>query len=116
AMPRTSGKSRAGQVTEDRPGASAAPTLSATAEPSDENRHYYPGGVVAGRPVPAGWYSEPWWASALHTGVWMMGSMMMFNMMFAGMSGVGYSGEDFAAGVDRKSTRLNSSHVSISYA
>lgn len=98
-LPKTSGQDRAGQVTEDRTVDFEGRTLSASAEPSDENRHYYPGGVVAGRPVPAGWYSEPWWASALHTGVWMMGSMMMFNMMFAGMSGVGYSGEDFAAGV-----------------
>lgn len=98
-LPKTDGQDRAGQVTEDRTVDFEGRTLSASAEPSDQNPHYYPGGVVAGRPVPAGWYSEPWWASALHTGVWMMGSMMMFNMMFAGMSGIGYSGEDFAAGV-----------------
>jgi len=98
-LPRTDGQERAGRVTEDRTVDIEGRPLSASAEPSDRNPHYYPGGVVAGRPVPAGWYSEPWWASALTTGVWMMGSMMMFNMMFAGMSGVGYSGEDFAAGV-----------------
>lgn len=98
-LPKTSGQDHAGQVTEDRTVDFEGRPLSASAEPSDANRHYYPGGVVAGRPVPAGWYSEPWWASALHTGVWMMGSMMMFNMMFAGMSGIGYSGADFASGV-----------------
>lgn len=47
--------------------------------------------MVAGRPVPAGWYSRPWWADALSTGVWMVGYSMMFNAMFAGMSGIGYS-------------------------
>ena len=98
-LPTTPGQDRAGRVTEDRTVDVEGRTMKAATGPSDETPHYYPGGVVAGRPVPAGWYSEPWWASALATGVWMMGSMMMFNMMFAGMAGVGYSGEDFAAGV-----------------
>ncbi|MFN3601037.1 MAG: DUF1542 domain-containing protein [Dietzia sp.] len=98
-LPKTDGQERAGRVTEDRTVDVEGRTMTAATGPSDQTPHYYPGGVVAGRPVPAGWYSEPWWASALHTGVWMMGSMLMFNMMFAGMSGIGYSGEDFAAGV-----------------
>ena len=98
-LPKTPGQDRAGRVTEDREVDVEGRTMKAATDPSDETPHYYPGGVVAGRPVPAGWYSEPWWASALTTGVWMMGSMMMFNMMFAGMSGIGYSGEDFASGV-----------------
>ena len=98
-LPTTPGQDRAGRVTEDRTVDVEGRTMKTATGPSDETPHYYPGGVVAGRPVPAGWYSEPWWASALATGVWMMGSMMMFNMMFAGMAGVGYSGEDFAAGV-----------------
>ena len=98
-LPATPGQDRAGRVTEDRTVEVDGRTMSAATGPSDQTPHYYPGGVVAGRPVPAGWYSEPWWASALASGVWMMSSMMMFNMMFAGMAGVGYSGEDFAAGV-----------------
>ena len=98
-LPATPGQDRAGRVTEDRTVEVDGRTMSAATGPSDQTPHYYPGGVVAGRPVPAGWYSEPWWASALASGVWMMSSVMMFNMMFAGMSGVGYSGEDFAAGV-----------------
>ena len=98
-LPTTPGQDRAGRVTEDRTVDVDGRPMTAATGPSDQTPHYYPGGVVAGRPVPAGWYSEPWWASALSTGVWMMGSMMMFNMMFAGMSGVGYSGEDFGAGL-----------------
>jgi hypothetical protein len=27
--------------------------------------YFHPGGLVSGRPVPRGWYSEPWWRSAL---------------------------------------------------
>ncbi len=98
-LPETPGQSRAGRVTEDRTVEVDGRTMKAATGPSDETPHYYPGGVVAGRPVPAGWYSEPWWASALASGMWMMSSMMMFNMMFAGMAGVGYSGEDFASGI-----------------
>ncbi|MDO5513156.1 MAG: DUF1542 domain-containing protein, partial [Corynebacterium sp.] len=64
----------------------------------DETPNYYPGGNVAGRPVPAGWYSRPWWADAMATGMWTMTSMMMFSMMFSGMAGVGYSGDDWASG------------------
>lgn len=98
-LPATPGQDRAGRVTEDRTVEVDGRTMSAATGPSDQTPHYYPGGVVAGRPVPAGWYSEPWWASALASGVWMMSSVMMFNMMFAGMAGVGYSGEDFASGI-----------------
>lgn len=98
-LPETPGQSRAGRVTEDRTVEVDGRTMKAATGPSDETPHYYPGGVVAGRPVPAGWYSEPWWASALASGMWMMSSMMMFNMMFAGMAGVGYSGEDFESGI-----------------
>lgn len=98
-LPATPGQDRAGRVTEDRTVEVDGRTMKAATGPGDDTPHYYPGGVVAGRPVPAGWYSEPWWASALVSGMWMMSSMMMFNMMFAGMAGVGYSGEDFAAGV-----------------
>ena len=98
-LPATPGQDRAGRVTEDRTVEVDGRTMSAATGPSHQTPHYYPGGVVAGRPVPAGWYSEPWWASALASGVWMMSSVMMFNMMFAGMAGVGYSGEDFASGI-----------------
>lgn len=98
-LPATPGQDRAGRVTEDRTVDVEGRSMSVSTDPSDKTPHYYPGGVVAGRPVPAGWYSEPWWASAMASGMWMMSSMLMFNMMFAGMSGVGYSGEDFEAGV-----------------
>ena len=97
-LPATPGQDRAGRVTEDRTVDVEGRSMSASTDPSDKTPHYYPGGVVAGRPVPAGWYSEPWWASAMASGMWMMSSMLMFNMMFAGMAGVGYSGEDLEAG------------------
>ncbi|MDO5031108.1 DUF1542 domain-containing protein [Corynebacterium sp.] len=90
-LPPLEGQRQAGKVTEKRTVEANGQTLTASPYASAETPNYYPGGVVAGRPVPAGWYSRPWWADALSTGVWMVGYSMMFNAMFAGMSGVGYS-------------------------
>ncbi len=55
--------------------------------PTDRNSHYYPGGTVAGRPVPRGWYSEPWWKPALVAGAWGVGSALLFTSLFSGMAG-----------------------------
>ena len=43
--------------------------------PAPNTQHYYPGGMVAGRPVPRGWYSEPWWKPALVAGAWGVGTL-----------------------------------------
>ena len=92
------GQRKAGKVTERRTVEQDGKQLTASPYASQETPNYYPGGVIAGRPVPAGWYSYPWWAGALQTGVWMMGYSMLFNSLFMGMSGVGYTGEEAAAG------------------
>lgn len=104
-LPPLEGQRQAGKVTETRTVEANGETLTASPSASAQTPNYYPGGVVAGRPVPAGWYSRPWWADALSTGVWMVGYSMMFNAMFAGMSGVGYSAAaaesgDWGGGMD----------------
>ena len=111
-LPPLEGQRRAGKVTEERTvQLDNGQQLTASPYASSATPNYYPGGMVAGRPVPAGWYSSPWWADALTTGVWMMGYSMMFNSLFAGMAGVNYSaaaaesgewagGEDMAGGVE----------------
>ena len=104
-LPPLEGQRQAGKVTETRTVEANRETLTASPSASAQTPNYYPGGVVAGRPVPAGWYSRPWWADALSTGVWMVGYSMMFNAMFAGMSGVGYSAAaaesgDWGGGMD----------------
>lgn len=45
--------------------------------------HYYPGGSVAGRGVPAGWYSEPWWRAALESGAWGLGTVLVYDALFS---------------------------------
>ncbi|OZF28587.1 hypothetical protein [Rhodococcus sp. 14-2483-1-2] len=91
------GQQQAGRVTEDRKVDFEGREIAASPDPSDRTPNYYPGGRVAGRPVPAGWYSEPWWRPALVAGAWGMGSMFLFSAMFSGMAGVP---DETAAGGD----------------
>jgi hypothetical protein len=94
------GQRTAGVVTEDRRVQFEGKEIEASPNPSQRTPNYYPGGRVAGRPVPAGWYSEPWWKPALVAGAWGLGSVLLFDAMFSGMHGVDYGAQDFAAGQD----------------
>jgi uncharacterized membrane protein YgcG len=106
-LPPLPGQAKAGAVTEERDVDVEGHRYSASPSPSDRNAHYYPGGNVAGRPVPAGWYSEPWWKPALVAGAWGIGSALLFSAMFSGMAGSAYAdgysdgmAADMAAGGD----------------
>ena len=97
-LPPLPGQQRAGAVTEAREVDVEGHRYGASPNPTGRNTHYYPGGTVAGRPVPRGWYSEPWWRSALIGGAWGVGSALLFTSLFSGMSGVAYA-DGFADGV-----------------
>lgn len=92
------GQRTAGNVTEDRRVEFEGRQIEASPTPSERTPNYYPGGRVAGRPVPAGWYSEPWWKPALVAGAWGIGSALLFSTMFSGMAGVGYDAQAFENG------------------
>lgn len=94
------GQRTAGTVTEDRRVNFEGREIEASPNPSERTPNYYPGGRVAGRPVPAGWYSEPWWKPALVAGAWGIGSVLLFDAMFSGMHGSGYE-QGFAQGYDQ---------------
>jgi hypothetical protein len=96
-LPPLPGQQRAGAVSEEREVEVEGHAYSASPVPSERNRHYYPGGTVAGRPVPQGWYSEPWWRPALVAGAWGVGSALLFTSLFSGMAGVAYA-DGFADG------------------
>ena len=98
-LPPLPGQQRAGTVTEARDVEVEGHRYGASPNPTDRNTHYYPGGMVAGRPVPRGWYSEPWWRPALVAGAWGLGSALLFTSMFSGMSGVAYA-DGYADGMD----------------
>jgi hypothetical protein len=93
-----SGQKSAGTVTEDRRVQFEGREIEASPVPTERTPNYYPGGRVAGRPVPAGWYSEPWWKTALVAGAWGVGSMLLFDSLFSGMHGVGYDASGFESG------------------
>jgi hypothetical protein len=92
------GQRSAGTVTEDRRVNFEGREIEASPTPSERTPNYYPGGRVAGRPVPAGWYSEPWWKPALVAGAWGLGSVLLFDAMFSGMHGVDYGAQGFEQG------------------
>jgi hypothetical protein len=92
------GQNSAGTVTEDRRIQFEGKDIEASPSPSHRTPNYYPGGRVAGRPVPAGWYSEPWWKPALVAGAWGIGSVLLFDAMFSGMGGVNYGAQGFEQG------------------
>lgn len=94
------GQRTAGAVTEDRRVQFEGREIEASPTPSQRTPNYYPGGRVAGRPVPAGWYSEPWWKPALVAGAWGLGSVLLFDALFSGMHGSGYE-QGFAQGYDQ---------------
>jgi hypothetical protein len=52
--------------------------------------YYYPGGYAAGRPMPAGYYSTPWWKTALAAGAGTVGGLLLFDTLFGGMGGFGH--------------------------
>jgi hypothetical protein len=93
-----SGQQSAGTVTEDRRVEFEGRQIEASPNPTERTPNYYPGGRVAGRPVPAGWYSEPWWKPALVAGAWGVGSVFLFSALFSGMGGVGYDAQGFENG------------------
>ncbi|MCI3276545.1 hypothetical protein [Streptomyces cylindrosporus] len=59
-------------------------TYTASAQPGAANPYYYPGGVVGGRTVPGGWYSQPWWKTALVAGAAGVGGMLLADAIFEG--------------------------------
>jgi uncharacterized membrane protein YgcG len=92
------GQGSAGTVTEDRRVQLEGRAIEASPNPSERTPNYFPGGRVAGRPVPAGWYSEPWWKPALVAGAWGVGSALLFDTLFSGMHGVDYGAQGFESG------------------
>ncbi|NKQ57472.1 hypothetical protein HFP15_31875 [Amycolatopsis sp. K13G38] len=56
----------------------------ASPRPGDATPYYYPGGVVAGRQVPAGWYSTPWWKTALVAGAAGIGGALLIDTLLEG--------------------------------
>jgi hypothetical protein len=77
----------------------------ASPQPGDATPYYYPGGNVGGRAVPAGWYSTPWWKTALVAGAAGVGGALLIDTLLGGfghhhhdMFGGGFGGGGFGGG------------------
>lgn len=58
-------------------------TFRAGPQPGAATPYYYPGGRMRGRPVPAGWYSTPWWKTGLAAGAGVIGGMLIADALFS---------------------------------
>ncbi|HEY8473474.1 MAG TPA: hypothetical protein VIL37_12680 [Natronosporangium sp.] len=79
----------AGRLTEERQVEVEGQTIKAGPQPSNDKPYYYPGGRVEGRPVPAGWYSQPVWRPALAGAAGAVGGLLLLNALFPPMYGYG---------------------------
>jgi hypothetical protein len=86
-LPGSAERARAGELGSEQSVDVEGRAVTGSPRPSDRNNHYYPGGMVGGRPVPAGWYSEPWWKPMLLGGVGAVGGMMVASALFGGFGG-----------------------------
>jgi hypothetical protein len=71
----------AGQLTTERRVTVGDQEYVASPRPGDGTPYYYPGGMVGGRTVPAGWYSQPWWKTALVAGAAGVGGILLMDTL-----------------------------------
>src|SRR5919107_1202839 len=95
-LPPLAGAQGAGQLTMEREVDVQGQHYKAGPRPGPDTPYYYPGGRVQGRPVPAGWYSTPWWKTALGAGAGVLGGMLIFDALFS--PGFGDPGMSYADG------------------
>ena len=72
----------------------------ASPRPTGDTPYYHPGGRVQGRPVPAGWYSEPWWKTALVAGAGAVGTLLIFDALVGGFHDGGGYDQGYEQGLD----------------
>jgi len=91
-----------GSITEDKAVDVEGREYRASPRPRQDTPYYYPGGRVQGRPVPSGWYSEPWWKGALATGAGVFGGMLLFDALAGGFNDYGGGGynDGYEQGLD----------------
>lgn len=98
-LPELASQRRAGTLTKEREVEVQGQTLRAGPTAGPQTPYYYPGGMVQGRPVPGGWYSTPWWKTALVAGASTLGTMLIFDALFSpSFADPGYGSYDSGGG------------------
>ena len=98
-LPSSTDRARAGRAHPRSHRRRRGPDRHRVAEPVGAELALLPGGCVAGRPVAAGWYSEPWWKPMLLGGVGAVGGVLLADALFSGFGG-GFDGGGFGGGFD----------------
>jgi hypothetical protein len=89
----------AGRLTQEREVTVQGQEFRAGPRPGPTTPYYYPGGMVQGRSVPQGWYSQPLWKTALASGAGALGGLLIFDALFDGGGfGGGFGGGGFDSG------------------
>ncbi len=91
-LPPLAAQRQAGMIRQDRAVEVDGHEYRASPSYSDATPYYYPGGIMRGRPVPGGYYSEPLWKTALVAGGAAIGGMLLFDALFS--PGFGFGGYD----------------------
>ena len=100
-LPPLAAQRQAGMIREDRAVEVQGHEYRASPQYSNNTPYYYPGGVLQGRRVPGGYYSEPVWKTALATGAGVFGGMLLFDALFSpGYGFGGFEGGGYDAGYD----------------
>nr|MDT0661648.1 hypothetical protein [Micromonospora sp. DSM 115978] len=82
-LPQLAAARGAGALTVPREVNVQGQTFRAGPQPGPGTPYYYPGGRMQGRPVPAGWYSTPWWKTGLAAGAGVIGGMLIADALFS---------------------------------
>jgi hypothetical protein len=82
-IPELTGQRGVGAIRQPREVTVQGKPYRASPTAGDATPYYYPGGQVGGRPVASGWYSEPWWKTALVAGAWGIGGALIFDALLS---------------------------------
>lgn len=86
-----------GRLTRERTVNVRGQVFKAGPHPGRDTPYYHPGGRYWGRPVPEGWYSQPWWKDAQTSVTRANDGMLIYNFLFSSDSAdpghrAGYAG------------------------
>jgi hypothetical protein len=95
-LPALAAQRQAGMIRQDRAVEVDGHEYRASPRYSADTPYYYPGGIMQGRRVPGGYYSEPVWKTALAAGAGAIGGMLLFDALFS--PGYGFGGFDSGYG------------------
>ncbi|MEV4617962.1 hypothetical protein AB0J74_04475 [Asanoa sp. NPDC049573] len=82
-LPQLAAARGAGTLTKERTVDVQGQPFTAGPQPTQSTPYYYPGGRYQGRPVPSGWYSQPWWKPALGGAAGAIGGLLIADALFS---------------------------------